>query len=227
MLIKWATAYVDCMAEGWPGGNGKPLGLGDMSEVNGAIPGTSVGQPGHPANTHTNGYDIDIAYYQNGGDDNYLKSICEHTINGVEQYHCVGEATLLDKWRNALFLGTLMSSPRLRVIGVDGKVGAIMGDTMFALCNDGWIPEDGCKFSNYALAYETVDEGKGWYHFHHHHQHISLEGLSSSSFGLTLEEDGCLDNRCRAAKEWIETIVSQSVPGIAFSTPPKHHHPHP
>ncbi|MEC8022341.1 MAG: hypothetical protein VX223_00305, partial [Myxococcota bacterium] len=72
VLIKWATAYVDCKAIGWGGGNGYPLGLGDMSEADGAIPGTSDGQPGHPQGTHVDGYDMDIAYYSNTGSNNYL-----------------------------------------------------------------------------------------------------------------------------------------------------------
>ena len=49
MLVKYAAAMTACQSEGWSFGNGGPLGLGDMSEADGAIPGTSVGSPGHPS----------------------------------------------------------------------------------------------------------------------------------------------------------------------------------
>ena len=112
MLVKYATAVVDCKAAGWAGGNGMPLGLGDMSEGNGAIPGTSIGQPGHPQGTHVNGNDMDIAYYQNQGPNNFLRPICEHVQNGQDQYHCVGAPTRLDVWRTALALGAMFESVR-------------------------------------------------------------------------------------------------------------------
>jgi hypothetical protein len=48
MLVAYATSKVACKAAAWTGGNGGALGLGDMSEASGAIPGASIGQPGHP-----------------------------------------------------------------------------------------------------------------------------------------------------------------------------------
>ena len=45
MLVKHAAAVVHCRAATWTPGNRKPIGLGDMSEANGAIPGTSVRNP--------------------------------------------------------------------------------------------------------------------------------------------------------------------------------------
>jgi len=176
MLIKWATAFVDCKAKDWNGGNGFPLGLGDMSEENGAIPGTKTGSPGHPPGTHVNGYDMDIAYYQNKPPNNYLRPICDHLQGGQDQYHCVSEPYLLDLWRTSLFLGALFSSNRTRVIGVDGKVGALAAQGMQALCGNNWLPQSNCNVvANYALAFELTDGGAGWYRFHHHHLHLSLK----------------------------------------------------
>ena len=54
------------MSAPWTFSNGAELGLGDMSEANGAIPGASQGSPGHPEGTHVNGHDMDIGYYQLG-----------------------------------------------------------------------------------------------------------------------------------------------------------------
>lgn len=173
ILVKWAAAWVDCKAKAWGGGNGHPLGLGDMSEASGAIPGTSDGDPGHPSGSHTNGRDMDIAYYQNVGSDNYLKPVCPHG----GQYHCTGAPNKLDVWRTALFLGALLSSSRTRVIGVDGKIGPLVESAIDTLESGGWLPEDewGAQGN---LAYETVNNGNGWYYFHHHHLHVSLWGGS-------------------------------------------------
>ena len=215
MLIQWATAYVECMAANWPGGAGHPLGLGDMSEADGSIPGTSIGQPGHPAGTHVDGYDMDIAYFMNevAGANNYLKPICEHTIGGADQYHCVNAPNLLDVWRNALFLGALQTSDRLRVIGVDGKVGPLMGDALLTLCDQGWIPEEGCGWSAWAFTYEETDQGKGWYHFHHHHQHVSLHSVASSTSQNVQRE--ALDEGERQA--FIQHLLKQRIPGLIHS----------
>jgi hypothetical protein len=176
MLVAYATSKVACKAAAWTTGNGGPLGLGDMSESNGAIPGTSIGQPGHPAGTHVNGNDIDVGYYQLGTADNRLRPICNHTANGVDQYHCMAEPTSLDLWRHALFLGAVFESTRTRVIGVDGKAGPILISAMNQLCADGWLPAASCN--NIVLAYETTNTGQGWFQFHHHHSHISLKATS-------------------------------------------------
>ncbi len=188
MLMKYATAFVDCKAKNWTPGNMKPLGLGDMSEADGSIPGTSIGQPGHPAGTHENGYDMDIAYYQLKGQNNYLREICPHTTGGAEQYHCTGEPDNLDVWRHALFLGALFTSKRVRVIGVDGKVGPLILNAMPTLCTSGWLPQAACNAAKNGLAFETTDTGRGWFQFHQHHSHISLKALGSGSM-MSLRPD--------------------------------------
>jgi hypothetical protein len=177
MLVAYATSKVACKAAAWTGGNGGALGLGDMSEANGAIPGTSIGQPGHPANTHTNGFDIDLAYYQAGTADNRLRAICTHTSGGADQYHCMAAPTTLDVWRHALFLGAVFESTRTRVIGVDGQAGPLLMSAMNTLCASGWLTTAACN--NIVLAYETTNGGAGWYHHHHHHSHISLKPATS------------------------------------------------
>ncbi len=177
MLVGYATSKVACKAAAWTAGNGGALGLGDMSEANGAIPGTSIGSPGHPANTHTSGYDIDLAYYQSGTANNRLRPICAHTSGGSDQYHCVSAPTTLDVWRTALFLGAVFESTRTRVIGVDGQAGPLLLSALNTLCANGWIEAGACN--NIVLAYETTNTGQGWYYHHHHHAHISLKRVSS------------------------------------------------
>ncbi|MSP62788.1 MAG: hypothetical protein EXR72_21140 [Myxococcales bacterium] len=182
MLVKYAAAYVDCKAKNWVGGNGMPVAPGDMSEMNGAIPGTSIGQPGHPKGTHTNGYDMDIGYYQIKPPNNYLRPICPYTLNGVDQYHCVGPPDNVDLWRTTLFIGALFSSGRVRVLGIDGKVGPLVQQAMPTLCANGWLTQTSCNKIG-KLAFEVTDMGLGWFQFHHHHIHISLNNNLGMSKG--------------------------------------------
>lgn len=186
MLVKYASAYVECKAAGWNTGNGGLIGLGDMSEANGAIPGTSVGQPGHPAGTHVDGVDIDIGYFQAGTVDNKLRPICPHTSGGKDQYHCVAPPDKLDVWRTALFLGALMTSKDVRVIGVDGQVGTLVEAAASTLASTGWLPSSVASLPK--LAFEVTNTGAGWYQFHHHHLHLSTWKTTPSGiapdFGL-------------------------------------------
>src|SRR5688572_3011709 len=98
MVVQYAAAKVACKAAGWAGSTA-PLALGDMSEKNGDIPGTAAGMPGHPRGSHTDGHDIDLAYYQNGRAENRMRPVCYHIFNGVDQYHCIAPADWLDPWR--------------------------------------------------------------------------------------------------------------------------------
>lgn len=178
MLVQYAAAKVACLAGEWDFGNGGPVGLIDMSEENGAIPGESIGQPGHPAGTHVNGYDIDVAYYQVNTPDNRARPICDHYENGAEAYHCTATPHLLDPWRQALFIGALQEHPDLRVIGCDGKAGPMLYKAMDTLCNDGWMTPESC--GTYKLTYEETNNNYGWYLFHHHHIHVSFSGTSTA-----------------------------------------------
>ena len=75
-IVQEAGARVRVIADGWSSGHGAPIGLGDMSECDGSIPGTSFGAPAHPVGSHTDGLDIDTAYFQTGTPDNRLRSVC-------------------------------------------------------------------------------------------------------------------------------------------------------
>jgi hypothetical protein len=168
MLIKYAAASVACMMPG-----SYPIGLGDMSMSNGGTPMTSSGQLRHPQNTHDGGRDIDVAYYQTGQPNNNLRPVCPHTQSGVEQYHCVGQPNILDAPRSALFLAKLVESTRVRVIGVDGKIGPIVEAEAKKLHSQGKISTASLNAFGSKVAYETTNTGKGWYLFHHHHLHLS------------------------------------------------------
>lgn len=178
MAIQYAAAVVQCKAADWAFGNGGPIGTIDMSEPDGSIPGTSIGSPGHPEGTHVNGHDIDMAYYQVNTPDNRARPICDHYEGGSDAYHCTAAPHLLDPWRSALFIGALFEHPNLRVIGVDGKVGAMVMSALQYFCANEWLSTGSCN--NIALAYEEENQNQGWYYFHHHHMHVSF---NSGSYG--------------------------------------------
>lgn len=194
MLIKYAAAKTACLAQAWTYGNGGPVGTIDMSEADGSIPGTSIGSPGHPAGTHTDGFDIDIAYFQVDTIDNAARPVCDHYAGSSEAYHCTEFPHLLDPWRTAMFLAALFEHPDFRVVGVDGKVGPMVELAMDILCTDGWLSGVACNPSQRPMAYEVTDQGWGWYLFHHHHFHVSFSQPSYKRAQTSSQRcliDGC------------------------------------
>ncbi|MCO4762021.1 MAG: hypothetical protein KC502_10990 [Myxococcales bacterium] len=168
MLVQYAAANVRCVLPGsWP------LGLGDMSEPDGGTPKAPSGKLRHPSGTHTYGRDLDIAYYQTGTSNNYLRPVCPSTINGKNANHCVGAPTILDAERSALFIMSLLTSSRVRVIGVDGKIGPVLQKAIATLQSKKLISKSAVKRFASKVAWEEVNEKLGWYYFHHHHLHLS------------------------------------------------------
>ncbi len=172
VLVKYATAKVDCKSAGWDYGNFAPLCLGDMSEADGSTPGASFGFLRHPPGTHENGRDIDVAYYQLYAADNRLRPVGVHYDGYFEAYHLVEPPYALDLWRTALLIAYLSEHPRVRVIGVDGQIGPILEDALDTLVGLGWL--DAGLRESIPLAYEVENTGLGWYYTHHHHMHISM-----------------------------------------------------
>ncbi len=175
-LVQYATAKVECASAHWNSWPFAVLGMADMSEADGAIPGSSVGYPGHPPGTHEDGRDIDLAYYQMFAPDNLPRVIgYHHDANGIELYHLVEPPCAFDVWRTALLIAYLSEHPRLRVVGVDGQVGLLLESALDILVILGWLDAD--KREAIPLAYEVVDNGWGWFRFHHHHLHVSMRPL--------------------------------------------------
>jgi hypothetical protein len=179
MAIQYAAAVTACKTVGWTEGNGGPVGLIDMSEANGDIPGTSVSSPGHPAGTHEDGFMIDMAYWQTNTANNEARPVCDYMEGSTDAYHCVDHPYYLDPWRTALFIGTMMEHNGLRAVGVDGKVGPVLELAMDTLCDEGWLTGAACGTSR-PMWYEVVDEGMGWYRFHHHHMHVDVSYVASA-----------------------------------------------
>jgi hypothetical protein len=167
--VQAAAERVRAVAGASATGHGAPIGLADMSECDGSVPGTSTGAPGHPPGTHVGGLDLDVAYFQTGTPDNHLRPVCDSVEAGREAFHCVGPPDRLDAHRTAIFLEALASTGLVRVVGVDGRIGPVLLETLQQLCDAGLT---GC--TPVPLAFETTDEGRGWFRFHHDHMHIGF-----------------------------------------------------
>jgi hypothetical protein len=173
LVVRYAAAKVACKAGDWHTGTGGEIVLGDMSERDGSTPGTASSRPRHPANTHQDGRDIDIAYFQRDTLDNQLRSICRHTsVAGVDEYRCLAAPDHLDASRTALFLGAVLESTEIRVIGVDGRAARPILAAFDRLCTTGWIARWACD-QRAKIHFELRSTGKGWFRGHHNHLHIS------------------------------------------------------
>ncbi len=174
-LVRWAGAEV---MDQFP--NTRPLGLLDMSEKDGATPGTLQGDLRHPSGTHINGNDIDIAYYQNDGANNG-EVVCPSN----DGRFCTGAATKLDAERTAYFLAKLAIHPETRVIGVD----PVVGEDVMDAADDLYAADVLSTYERNRL-HSKVTWGGGW-PFHHHHLHFSWHWEG----GWTATEpipDGCI-----------------------------------
>jgi hypothetical protein len=185
MIIKYAAAAVACLMPG-----SLPVHTFDMSMKDGTIPksdaygkpcytASATCQERHPTGTHVYGVDIDMSYYQTQGMQN-PGPVCPHTTGGVDQYHCVAPPTILDTPRTTLFIGKALESTRIRVIGVDGQIGPLVVAEAKKLAAQGLISSTALSRFN-KLAYETTNQGMGWYQFHHHHFHMSTTNAAYST----------------------------------------------
>jgi hypothetical protein len=164
MLVRYAIHEVQ---EKFPGTTG--LGLMDMCQIDGITPGFDVGNPRHPASTHDEGGNIDVAYYQTDGENNG-GVVCDGNGGSNNGYYCTSVANhIVDLPRTAYFLAKLADSPRFRVVGVDQLLAPLILAQLKQQADAGWISAASYnKLKNGALAY-----GDGW-PFHFHHMHVSL-----------------------------------------------------
>jgi hypothetical protein len=157
-LVRWAAAETAATFE-----NTNPIGLLDMSQADGDVPGRQDNQLRHPEGTHVDGNDIDIAYYQTGSN-NLGRSVCPE--NG---YFCTDTPDILDARRSAFFISRLMKTKNLRVVGVDTLIYPELMDAAEELRGEGLLSFGDVQKMRSYLAY-----GDGW-PFHQHHLHFSWD----------------------------------------------------
>ncbi len=168
-LVKYASAATNCVMPGsWP------ISMADGSAKDGTTPKDSKGKYRHPPGSHNNGVDIDVAYYQTGTKDNDPRPVCDETNNaGIKVNHCTESPNTLDLPRSTFFLGKIFESGRIRVCGVDGKIGPIMMAEAAKQNQKGLISNRALKTMKVRTRWEITNTGQGWFLSHHHHVHVS------------------------------------------------------
>jgi len=189
MMIQRAAAVVAC-GGGFLQGNGKPIGFGDMSDLDEStasdiVPGCTRRHPWHPERclrhpwgSHMHGQEIDVAYYQKRGTDNRLVPVCDHfTIQSGrvrDEKHCVKAPDNLDLDRTAVFIAVLLWSNHYKgypvtLVAVDGCIGPPLIERIEQL-----YPK--LRDLTYRVKFETDPRRwkEGWYLNHHHHFHVSI-----------------------------------------------------
>jgi hypothetical protein len=171
MYIRYALYEVQ---QQFPGTN--PLGIIDISQQDGLTPGMDTCNLRHPETTHSQGGNIDVAYYQTGSD-NSARIICDADSGSHDGYFCDPSAVdthIVDLERTTYFIAKLSCLPdcdntRFRVAGVDKVIGPLIEETALKLKNDGIISDD--EYNNLSNMFTY---GDGW-PFHHHHIHLSFK----------------------------------------------------
>ncbi len=156
-----------------------PIDVSDMSQADGKTPGTDVGKPRHPETTHIKGQDIDIAYYQIDGMNNY-QIVCgdgsDTNKNGQpakynDGYFCTTDQNIVDWGPQVWFFAKLLEPPnKVRVIGIDQMLAHDLIDKVNELHQANEIDDE--LYVKFTQRLSWGAEG-GW-QFHHHHTHLSF-----------------------------------------------------
>lgn len=180
MGIRWAMAKT---IEAFP--DTTALALSDICQIDGQTPYGEVDELHHPATTHSQGGNIDIAYFQTDGINN-VEIICEDGSVHNDGW-CTPEAAnthKVDLPRQAFFLGKLAVSPRLRTMGCDVTVGALIRQEANVLRDlpDGdphkLTPAEAGAVVN-KISTGTIGDFNAW-PYHHHHIHVSFQWWTGS-----------------------------------------------
>ncbi|MEZ4465265.1 MAG: hypothetical protein R3F43_12435 [bacterium] len=145
-----------------------------------------MGSPGHPEGTHTNGYDMDMGYFQVGtGETTGCAPSATTTRTAARPTTAPTSPSPSIPGAPPRTLGFFHHSPQTRVIGVDGRVGGLVDSAMDQLCEAGFMDGGACQARTRKITYEPTNEGRGHLPLHHH-WHISLTtrrnaGLNASA----------------------------------------------
>ena len=160
-----------------------PIGVGDLSQLDGEIPGTDVGAPRHPAPSHTKGFSADLTYFRLAGKTLEDTPACpSKTREFCEGPHDVDVAP------TATLFARLASSKRVVQIIVDPVMVDDLTQALDALITKGT--------NGAALAKAVLTSGIP---FHADHFHISLsracfDGRDNDGDGkVDLDDPDCAD----------------------------------
>jgi len=187
MALSWAFKQT---AAHFPGTN--PVYVSDIGQADGKTPGVDVGDPRHPLDSHINGHDADLAYFQNMPDNDY-RIVCgdggDNNGNGQQGQHndgyfCTTDTNVVDSQRQAYFFGMLSENPLYHVVGVDETFPQQIWEAADALAASGALPARAAYKVNNGLAYGNIN----LWPFHHHHCHAQLWNVDQPR--LPLNYDG-------------------------------------
>lgn len=160
-----------------------PIGVADLSQEDGEIPGTDVGVPRHPAPSHTKGFSADITYFRRNGKTLEDSPACV-TKNGD---FCDGSHDV-DVVPTARLFAYLARSKRLAQIIVDPMMMDDLGAALDALAQDG---VDGATTARGLL---TTNVPLHTDHFHFSVSRACYDGKDNDGDGKTdLDDPNCAD----------------------------------
>ncbi|MBX3189212.1 MAG: hypothetical protein KF819_19470 [Labilithrix sp.] len=160
-----------------------PVGVADLSQEDGNIPGTDVGGLRHPAPSHTNGFSADITYFRKGGKTLEDSPACPSKTREF----CEGPHDL-DLDATALLMSRLARTKRLVQILVDPIMEADVSSALDRLASAG---AEGAAEARAVLASGIP--------FHADHFHVSVsracyDGIDNDGDGkIDLDDPECDD----------------------------------
>lgn len=163
-----------------------PVGLGDLSQADGKIPGTDVSQPRHPAPSHQDGFSADVAYFRTGGD-----NLGTHPACSTPDYRFCSGPHDLDLSRNVAFMLALCREPRISQILVDPLMKADLLQQAAQAQSAGLADAEAVKKLQSVLMSGIP--------YHTDHFHIAVfrqcnDGLDNDGDGkIDLADSGCSD----------------------------------
>ena len=104
----------------------------------------------------------------------------------------------------------MLTSDRVRLIGVDGKIAEKIIPALVQLCKWNWLPGLSCT-KPVKIAFEVRNNRRGWFRHHHHHFHVSLQPVTSAAVANNLR----LAPRNRNVMKEIRRLSIDNVPGMA------------
>jgi hypothetical protein len=143
----------------------RPLGVGDICQRDTITPGFDIGAPRHPATSHDQGGNIDLAYFntlaaQGTIPFSQVRIVCDANGASNDGFFCnpgAASTHVVDLPRQVYFMAQLFASPRLRVIGVDQVIGPLLRAEADAQLAAGAITQ-----AQRDAFYNKLGFGQGW-----------------------------------------------------------------
>ncbi len=150
-----------------------PLGVGMSGQTDGRSPRYDISHDAPGRFNHIHGRAMDIAYYQQNGDNRY-REVCGTAGWGTDLI-CNPDAVnthLIDLERQIFFIAQLTASGRMSAVLTDRTLLPLLQEAAYTLAA---LPQDDPRHIEPALA-DQLNDGTSLFDYpnHHHHIHIGL-----------------------------------------------------